>query len=37
MRFKLAILLGFIAVTGLLGPVFAATRSVMCEEYYWSG
>ena len=34
MRLKLMIFLGFIALTGLLAPAYAATRVVMCEEFY---
>jgi hypothetical protein len=34
MRLKFIILFGFIALTGLLAPVHAATRVVMCEEFY---
>ena len=37
MRLKIILVLGFLAVTGLLVPMRAATRVVMCEEYYWSG
>jgi hypothetical protein len=34
MRLKLAILFGFIVVAGFFAPVHAATRVVMCEEFY---
>jgi hypothetical protein len=38
MRLKWFILFGLFAVLGgLFTPLHAATRVVMCEEYYWSG
>lgn len=37
MRLKFVILLGFIALSGIFAPIHAATRVVMCEEYYMAG
>ena len=34
MKLKSIVLFGFLALTGLVTPMQAATRMVMCEEYY---